>query len=560
MPRSAREVPKEIAAFGERQFKETGVPAVEVLRVKASFMRKHFRQLRGVTFIVGVITRFRVRVYFFNSAGVMLSGENVEVSMYEKVRASSKLIIKFEKPKELTPEEQRIEATQELRDSLNKAIRRVTRFLSVTSPSFPDIFVTRSAMEESTQNFGLQITNDGEYLFEESALKTKWIDGLITRTAFLAHLQPENSKSEIASVVGNGIALALLKKPGGKAFRELWLKKSRDTDWFPLVNHMIKHVGCYSSAGFIRLLSLLQEVPSVSQVEDWKEPIKVIHDDSRISIGTEEYHIIQGFCQTLSKPRKLNSRKHALESIHLAPRILCDPTPLDIQISLSNDKPTGADWANVTYFSDGKIETLKLGLEEGEPLIALEYWLNLEDVYPTSGGLISHGKSVLQRALAALGIRREPEGTYEASVEFSEANLAANEKAVLERLILGELEVLSNTLIGSPQIISKLLSKGKIAFLPSFNHIGVDMDYLLKGKIDSVRTVAREHSLESTIFRTNVDSMAVVSAPSTWRNGLFEAATVEGISVWPILTTSSSRNILRSEILFPEEKLVTWTD
>jgi hypothetical protein len=560
LPRSAREVPKEIAAFGERQFKETGVPAVEVLRVKASFMRKHFRQLRGITFIVGVITRFRVRVYFFNSKGVMLSGENVEVSMYEKVRASSKLIVKYEKPKELTPEELRIEATQELRDSLTKAIRRVTRFLSVASPSFPDIFVTRSAMEESTQNFGLQITDDGEYLFEESALKTKWIDGLVTRTAFLAHLQPESSRSEVASVIGNGIALALLKKPGKKTFREFWLKKSKDTGWLPLVNHMIKHVGCYSSTGFVRLLSLLQEVPSGSPAEDWMAPIKIIHDDSRVSIGTEEYHTIQRFCQTLSKPRKLNSRKHALESIHLAPRIICDPTPLDIQIELSNGKPSDEDWANVSYFSDGKIETLKLGLEEGEPLTALEYWLNLEDVYPTSGGLISQGKSVIQRALAALNIRREPDGTFEASVEFSDTTLATNEKAVLERLILGELEVLANTLIGSPQIISKLLSKGKIAFLPSFNHIGVDMDYLLNGKIETVRSLAREHCLEATIFKTDADSMAVISAPSTWRNGLLKAVAAEGISIWPVLTSSSQKNILRSEDLFPEKKLVTWTD
>ena len=560
LPRSAREVPKEIAAFGERQFKETGAPVVEVLRVKASFIRKHFRQLRGITFIVAVITRFRVRVYFFNSAGVMLSGENVEVSIYKKVRASSKLITKFEKPRELTPEEQRIEATQELRDSLTKAIRRVTRLLTTASPAFPDIFVTRASSEESTQNFGLQISDDGEYLFEESALKTKWVDGLVTRTAFLAHLRPENSKSEIASVIGNGIALALLKKPGEKAFRELWFKKSKDSDWFPLVNHMIKHVECYSNVGFIRFLALLQEIPSASQIEDWKSPVKVIHDGTRVSIGTEEYHIIQRFCQTLSKPRKLNPRKHRLESIHLAPRVICDPTPLDIQISLSYGKPADEDWANVSFFNGTEVNTLRLGLEEGDPLTAIEYWLNLEDVYPTSGGLISQGRSVLQRALATLGITSKTTGTYEAIVEFSDTKLAVNEKAVLERLILGQLDVLSNTLIGSPQIIDKLLSKGKIVFLPDFNHIGVDVDYLLKGEIDVVRPIAREHSLEATIFRTDMDSVALVSAPSTWRNGLFEAVTVDSISIWSVLSTYSQRNILRSESLFPKEKLVTWTD
>lgn len=560
MPRSAREVPKEIAAFGERQFKETGVPVVEVLRVKVSFIRKHYRQLRGTTFIVAVITRLRVRVYFFNSAGVMLSGENVEVPIYEKIRASSKLIVKYEKPKELTPEEQRIEATQELRDSLTKAIRRVTRFLSEASPSFPDIFVTRYAMEELTQNFGLQITDDGEYLFEESALKTKWLDGLVTRTAFLAHLQPEISNSEIASVIGNGVALALQRKPGVKAFREFWLKKSKDSEWFPFVNHMIKHADCYSNTGFMRLLTLLQGVTSASQVEDWKSPIKVIHDGARVSIGTEEYHIIQRFCQTLSKPRKLNSRKYGLKSIHLAPRVICDPTPLDTQISLSYGEPTDEDWANVSFFDSEEVNTLRIGLEQGNPLTAIEYWLNLEDVYPTSGGLISQGKSVLQRALASLGKSSKLTGTYEASVEFSDTTLAVNEKAVLERLILGQLDVLSNTLIGSPQIIVKLLSKGKIVFLPSFNHIGVDMDFLLKGETNVVRSIAREHSLEATFFRTDMDSVAVVSAPSTWKNGLFEAVTVEGVSIWPILSTTSQRNILRSESLFPDDTLVTWPD
>ena len=54
--------------------------------------------------------------------------------------------------------------------------------------------------------------------------------------------------------------------------------------------------------------------------------------------------------------------------------------------------------------------------------------------------------------------------------------------------------------------------------------------------------------------------MAVVSAPSTWRNGLFEAVAVEGITIWPVLTITSQRNILRSEDVFPEDKFVTWTD
>ena len=560
MPRRAREVPKEIAAFGARQFKETGAAAVEVLRVKAAVMRKHFRQLRGITFLVAVVERDRVRIYFFNSAGVMLVGENVEPTMYQKVRASSKLVAKFEKPRELTPEEQRIEATQELRDSLTKAIRRVTRFLTAGSPTFPDIFVTRSSSEESTQSFGLQITDDGEYLFEESALKMKWVDGLITRTAFIAHLDSEHSKSQIASVVGNGIALALLKGPGRKAFREFWLKISNGTEWFPLVNHLIKHTDCYASEGFVRLLSLLQQIPSSLHVNDWTPSIKVIHDSARVSIGTEEYHTIQGFCQTLSKPRKLNSRKHSLESIHLAPRVICDPTPLDTRISLSYGKPSDEDWVKVSFLDGRKVNTLKIGPGNDSPVTAINYWLNLEDVYPTSGGLVSHGKSVLQRALAILGVTSKSIGTFEASLEFSNASLAANEKAVLERLILGDLDVLANTLVGSPQIVGKLLTKGTLMFLPTFNHLGVDMDYLVWGQSDIVKSVVRQCSLEATTFKTDTDSIAVISAPSTWKTALIESAITADISIWPIVDTTSQRNLLRSENPFPDSKLTTWTD
>jgi hypothetical protein len=555
-----REVPKEIAAFGERQFKETGAAVVEVLRVKAAVMRKHFRQLKGITFLVAVVARDRVRIYFFNSVGIMLVGENVEVPMYQKIRASSKLISKYEKPKELTPEEQRIEATQELRESLIKAIRRVSRFLSTASPSFPDIFVTRTSIDEPGQSFGLQITDSGEYVFEESSLKAKWVDGLIIRTAFLAHLNYEQSKSQIASLVGNGIALALLKEPGKKAMRDIWLKISKETEWSPFVHHLIKHIDCYASVGFVRLLSLLQKTPAPSRVNDWTPPLKIIHDSARVSVGTEEYHLIRGFCQTLSNPRKLDSRKHKLESIHLAPRVICDPTPLGIMISLSYGKPTKEDWANVSFIDGSQVKTLRIAPGRETPVTGIEYWLNLEDVYPTSGGLISHGKNILQRALSTIGIGSKSAGTFEASLEFSEDSLATNENAVLERIILGQLDVLTNTLVGSPQVLSSLLTRGKVAFLPDFSHIGVEPDFLLKGEKAAVKSVISKSSLEAMTFNTDADSFAVVSAPSTWRIALFESLTVEKISVWPIISATSKRNILRSENPFPENKIVTWSE
>ena len=549
MPRSAREVPKEVAAFGERQFKETGAAAVDVLRVKAAVMRKHFRQLKGITYLVAVVARDRVRIYFFNAAGVMLSGENVDTSMYQKVRSSSKLIAKFEKPRELTPEEQRIEATQELRDSLTKEIRRVSRFLTVSPPVFPDIFILRSSSEEISQNFGLQISDDGEHLFEETALKQKWADGLVTRTAFLAHLDTATSKTEIASLIGNGVALALLKTPGKKAWVDIWLKKSKESEWSKLVNHMVKHVTSYSPTGFARILTLLQQIPAGFNDFDWLTPISVIHDSTRVSIGTEEYHIIHGFCQSLTKPRKLNAKKYRLESIHLAPRVICDPTPLDIEISFSSRAPASDDWATISYIDGSKAKTLCLGPDNSSSISSVKYWLNIEDVYPTSGGLFSHGKDVLLRALRSMGIAQRTTSTYEADLEFSGSTLKANEKAVLERLMLGQLDILSNTLIGSPQIIDSLLEKGTIVFLPTFNHIGVDMDFLLKGEVENLRQLS-DYTLESTVFSCINSTYMICSASSTWRRFLLEAASEKGCSIWPIIDAKSKRRIIRSETVY----------
>ncbi|MFW9945081.1 MAG: hypothetical protein ACFFB7_08790, partial [Candidatus Sifarchaeia archaeon] len=95
MPRKTRDVPKEIASFGERQFEETGAEKVEILRVKAATMRKHFSKLRGTTYLVGVVNRDAARVYFFDAKGVILVGENVEHTQYDRIRKNSRLLAKF---------------------------------------------------------------------------------------------------------------------------------------------------------------------------------------------------------------------------------------------------------------------------------------------------------------------------------------------------------------------------------------------------------------------------------------------------------------------------------
>ncbi|MFW9768015.1 MAG: hypothetical protein ACFFF9_03245 [Candidatus Thorarchaeota archaeon] len=561
MAKSSREIPKEIAAFGERQFKETGAAMVEVLRVKTSVMRKHFKKLKGITFLVAVVSLDRIRVYFFNAAGTILVGENVDTKIYSKIRRDSKLIAKFEKPRELTPEELRIEATQDLRDSLAKAIRRISRALATGEPPFPDIFITRTRQISSSHSFGVQLGENSELLFEESAMGDKSAQGIISRAAFLTLLEDKTANFEMANIVGNGMALFLLKESDRKPFLEQWRKKSTNSESIPIMNHIITHAQSYSSSGFSRILSLLRESSQNFSNQEWIRAIDVIHHGTHITLGTEDYHTIRGFCGTLLKPRKLENRRHVMESIHLAPRVICDPTPLGTTLTLSCTESDEKSWLEIEYIQDQKIQRFSVADVNGDAINSIDYWLNLEDVYPSAGGLIPHGKDIIRTALSQLGVSTISPSTFVGRIEFTDRQLNSAELAVLERLASGSLEVLANTLVGSPQVIDSLLKKGQIALWPSFNHIGVNPDFLLQGEHNAIMDIVRSCCLEGTVISTDSEATAVVSAPNSWKNTLIQTMNENGPSLWLVRSISSPRNILRDEQSFSyDETVFTWSE
>ena len=559
---SVREIPKAIAAFGEKQFKETGAAAVEVLRVKTVVMRKHFRQLKGIVYAVAVISLDRVRVYFFNAAGVMVIGENLDATIYSKVRKSSKLIAKFEKPKVLTQEELRIEATQELRDNLGKAIRRVTRFLAAKEPTFPDIFVTRTKNEAPKQNFGLQVSPDFEFIFEENALSQNWIDGFLIRTAFMLHLEQNRWEDENACAIGNGLAYILLKEPARNHWIQFWKKQSKGTSWYPVVTHFQQHQETYGSDVFNWLVSVIQCSPLNTEPLTWIQALSTIHDSVVVPIGTSEYHAIDGFCKSLGKPNQLVKRRHVLESIHLAPRVMCDGTSLGSQVSVSlGDKEQDNLWASVKITDGSSTQTLAIGTEQEETVDVLEYCLNLEDIYPSSTGPLSHGLDIVRRALEKLGAVSNPASTFEARIEMKKDRfLDTKEIAVLERLLKGDLEIISNTLVGSPRIVKDLLEKECIVLVPDFNHLGIEPTFVMHGSYADIQRIAQS-TLEATILKCNSDAYAIVSAPTTWRRPLLESAIDSTLEIWPILSIESERRFLRDENVFVEGKdVIRWSD
>lgn len=562
MAKSVREVPKVIATFGEKQFKETGAAAVEVLRVKTAVMRKHFRQLKGIAFLVAVISLDRVRVYFFNAAGVMVIGENLDSSIYTAVRKSSKLIAKFEKPKVLTQEELRIEATQDLRDNLGKAIRRVTRFLAAKEPSFPDIFVTRTRNEEQIQNFGIHISPDFEFIFEENVLSQNWTEGLLIRSAFLLHLEKEHWSNENACAIGNGLAYTLLKQPVCNHWVQMWKKQSKGTIWETSVTHFQEHSETYGSDVFNWFVSVIRGSSPEVESSSWIHALSKIHDSVVVPIGTSEYHAIGGFCKTLNKPNQLVKRQHLLESIHLSPRVFCDSASLGKQIAIClRDEEQENPWASVQVLSGSHMQNLVIGTQDEEPIDTLEYLLNLEDIYPSPSGPLSHGLDIVRRALEKLGVMSNPASTFEARLEIKgDRSLETKEIAVLERLLIGDLNIISNTLIGSPQIVKRLLEKECIIFVPDFHHLGIEPDFVVHGPYDDVKRISKT-TIEATVFKYNSKAYAIVSAPTSWRKPLLENAVESNLDIWPIVSTKSDYRLLRDERLFVKGKeLLRWSD
>ncbi|MFW9799567.1 MAG: hypothetical protein ACFFD9_03975 [Candidatus Thorarchaeota archaeon] len=561
MTRKARGVPKEIASFGERQFQETGASTVDVLRVKAATIRKHFSKLRGITYLVGVVNVDYVRVYFFDSIGVMLVGENVEHAQYEKIKKSSRLLAKYEKVKPPTEEELRIEATEELRQDLAREIRKVVRVLGRKEPEFPTTYVTRGRIESIGQGFGLELNGDGVLVFEQALLEAAGGLGVVTRAAFLQLLSESHRSLELSQAVGNGIGYALMSRDSREKWWEVWSKSSEGSAMEPIVWHLKKHIDTYSWRGFSRILDLIQALPHSAESETQLQAIGHLHEAIEVPLGTQEHIAVKGLCGTLGNLRKLAARRHLLESIHLAPRVICDPTPLGVHLSLKQSETMDNrpdSWLDVEYMKGSEAVLHRLIESEDQVLESISYRLSIEDLKP--GGIVAEGKSVLEWILYSLGFKQKEEVTFESHIEFSDVEIDAGERAVLERLIQGGLSVLSDTLIGSPQRLNSLVKKGRVILLPDFNHAGLRPNLVLMGRKARIETVA-SHSVEATLLHTKRRSFAVVSAPSFWMNRVITASAKNDVEVWPILSTYSSKGIVRSEQAFSSEsEHPTWSN
>lgn len=562
MSRSTREIPKMLADFGERQFSETGADGVEVLRVKAATIRKYWSRLQGIEYLVAILSPDRVRVYFFNSSAIMLVGENIEFSQYDRIRSKSKLIKKYERPRPPTELELRMEATEDLRNSLTRALRRLARFLGAKEPEFPAIFVTKVEHDSQLQNFGMHIEDDGAHLFEERMISSQLLEGLVLRSSFLAMLDTRLARDDFAQCMANAAASFLLKDKARELWNKRWNEISKDTAYADIAFFMQSHRSTLGPQGMSLALHMIQRGDAGIPVSKWIEALEVVHRYHEVSLGTEAWPILQGFFRTLQQPRKLSAKRYVLSSIHLAPRALCNTIPLGVNLGVAvspSGHMTDADWLRIGVQSPSENRELVISENSGVALRSIKYYLDLEDIIPKHGGVISSGKSLLYWALSRIKTASPLTNAFESEVIFKEGAISEAERAVLQRLSLGDLEILSNTLVGSPQRVESLCSSGCLVLVPDFGHIGVEPNLVVEGKLDDFSGELLDYVVEATIFQTATEFYAVASAPSMWGQEIMQYISSSDLAAWHVTRVYSPRKLVRFESPF-SGKQAEWSD
>lgn len=446
-----------------------------------------------------------------------------------------------------------MEATEELRQRISRSLRRASRVLAKTEPDFPNIFVTKRSLETIAQGFGLFHDEEGNLVFEQDSLDSAWGDGIVARASFLQFVDQNLRNTQLVNAIANGFAYAIISENVRDSWRQAWLRVSKDTPVGPIMCHLERHAKSYRWNGFSRLLDFLQIASLDLGIDDTKSVLTTLHESHEVALGHDEHMIIQSFCRSLQKPRQLATKSKVLDVIHLNPRALFDPGPLGISLHLQNDEsPEMSDeWLMIRYQDGDALRVLQVGETGDNPLRSLQYRLRLQDIFPKSGGLVSQGRDVIDWILRSIGIETKSDDTFNASISFNDRPCGAAETAVLERLAEGKVQILENTLVGSLQRVETLLTQERITFVPDFNHMGIELDFLIKGAPNDLQQIS-DYTLESTIFSFANASYMVSCASGTWRKFLLKAALEKECSVWPIVEAKSKRRLIRSETLFED--------
>lgn len=247
----------------------------------------------------------------------------------------------------------------------------------------------------------------------------------------------------------------------------------------------------------------------------------------------------------------LAKREQTMPAIHLAPRVIVNSAALGRDLTVEDDGPGSSDaLVDIEYLADKRPHHLLIREGGEHRLEAVTYWLDLRDGMGVSRKRMAENP-LLRVILKRFGRQIDLTPTYETTLTFKQTTLTAQERAVLERLSMGALQILGDSLIGSPEVISSLINKGQLVLLPNFHHVGIYNEYYARGT--EVWPHLRDLVIEASVFSTAECQHAVIAAQPRWNGTLFRTAIDLGIEVSPIITSTSHGGLLRYENVFPND-------
>ena len=452
-----RQVLLTLREFVDREFKSKGPESVELLKIKNSTLIKHFKKLKGVTYIVAETFKDYVRIYFFLPQGILLGADNFEHEKYQKARKEARLLYRQAKPKEPTEADLYIEATEHVYKQYNKMVKRVQRILNLKILNEPVVFISKTPLNEQNSLFGTT-RNEERVVFEERYIDNPIMEGLMIREAF-RNLCPQPIVSTALCIeLGNFVALKMITSEEHDNWKNRWEKYTTNPE---ITIHLLHHEFSYN---FPNIAELVSHIKGISPTFIEQNPSKIIEtyhglhyirNDNIAYMIEEAYRDIKAYVD--------KQQTDMARAIHFVPRIIPNYVVFGKTLTLSNNPIEEyimkvQTTENNYYFTNS---------ESGNIVKRYTHYILFQQVMPKKEGwgLASKMRNWLLRKTLGLSTNTNP---IKISIEFKETNTKPEED---EYEILQDINKYPSHLSIYFEKVKEAIAANRAQIFPSFHHV-----------------------------------------------------------------------------------------
>ncbi len=503
-----RQVLLALKEFANKEFASKGPESVEVLRIKSSTLIKHFKKLRGVTYIIAETYKDYVRIYFFLPQGILLGADNFEHEKYQKARKEARLIYRLAKPEEPTEADLYLQATEQVFKRFTKTLKKVQRTLNLKILNDPVVFISKTPLNEENSLFGTTRFED-RVVFEEKYIDMPIIEGMMIREAFRNLCPKPIVNSELIIELANFVALKMLSKEEKESWKSKWIKNSASYD---LTTHLLRHEYTYDFPNISELVNHIKGIsPNVVEKRGY-EILEAYHSLHYIRNENIAYVIDEALKDlTLFSEHR---HKELVEAIHLEPRIIPNYKAYGLSVSLDKNDTTKdylikIETQNNQYFISLKQETTS-------EITEYTHTLMFQQVMPKRDGwgLTNKIRGILLRNILGLSVNSN---SISKSISFDKINMITTEDELELFHTINKKGTIDQSQL---EIIEEAITSNKIQVFLSFHHVIPPPNILLNvSKHDNFKFV-KEHICsiipESHVFKTHIGGIILLHIPIEW--------------------------------------------